>query len=112
MAPICQVVEQYLPGFVKVVEWSPEFIKLLLCDTLAISGQDLVLNLVDGSEIKKKSAQNIMVNSILAAILKDKVTFSPNLIKKKRSIPAWATFGDTWLIKTLLFWLRIDYLLF
>ena len=111
MAPICQVVEQYLPGFVKVVEWSPEFIKLLLCDTLAISGQDLVLNLVDGSEIKKKSAQNIMVNSILAAILKDKVAFFPNLIKK-RSIPASATFGDTCLIKTLLFWLRMDYLLF
>jgi hypothetical protein len=33
-----------------VVEGCPEFVELLLGDALAIPGQDLVLNLVDGPE--------------------------------------------------------------
>jgi len=35
-------------GFVKVVEGCTEFIKLFLCDTLAVTGQDLVLDFIDG----------------------------------------------------------------
>jgi hypothetical protein len=33
-----------------VVEGGPELVELLLGDSLAVPGQDLVLNLVDGSE--------------------------------------------------------------
>merc|ERR1719295_311741 len=35
--------------FVKVVEGSAEFVKLFLCDSLAVSSQDLVLDFVDSS---------------------------------------------------------------
>ena len=38
------------PALVEVVEGSPELVELLLGDALAVPGQDLVLNLVDGSE--------------------------------------------------------------
>ena len=59
MKSICHVVRGYLPGFVKVVEGSTEFIKLFLCDALAVTGQDLVLNLVDGPETKNVKFLNI-----------------------------------------------------
>ena len=61
MKPICQLVTGYLPGFVKVVEWCPEFIKLFLRDSLAVTGQDLVLNLVDGSETKCVKFQIVII---------------------------------------------------
>lgn len=32
---------------VKVVEWGSELIQLLLADALGVTGQDLVLNLID-----------------------------------------------------------------
>ena len=49
-----------LPAFVEVVEGRPELVELLLGDALAVSGKDLVLNLVD----RPKHKQLIILVSI------------------------------------------------
>ena len=49
-----------LPAFVEVVEGRPELVELLLGDALAVSGKDLVLNLVD----RPKHKQLIILLSI------------------------------------------------
>ena len=38
-----------IPVLIEVVEGGAEFIELLLADALGVSGQDLVLHLVDGA---------------------------------------------------------------